>query len=531
VLLLGFAGALGSSCGGDDFCAEGSYECSGSSAAAGTGGSGSGSGGATGGGGSAAGGTGASGGDAASGSAGSSSGSSSGGTTGAAGESNGGEGGAAGSGPVRCDADAPTVGCLVPSKGGVFVATSGDDDQDGSQAAPVKTVTRALELASASRTNIYVCTGTYREHVLVTDDGLSLRGGYRCDDGEWTYDGTRARIAPNTENEALRVEGVSGLTVTDLELTARNATTPGASSVAVFVTKSDDVTFERLSVQAGKGAPGSDGQDGATLGSNWAAENLDGNSANGTSGGPYKDCTCADGSQTKGGSGGAGSSVTGGGNGEPELGGGEGGTLNLVCSNGGGGNDGNPAEAFADASGASMRGALDADAGWQPAAGTDGKTGSPGQGGGGGAGGTTGGGGGGACGGCGGRGGAGGRGGGGSIAILIADSTVVVTDSDIAAGDAGNGGRGASGQPGQIGGDAGVKAGLGCNGGSGGKGADGAPGGGGAGGVSIGILSNAASEVTASENSFTLGEPGSGGTGAGANNGGVEGLAAQQKVL
>lgn len=524
-LLLAAAGVLGTSCDGDDFCAEGSYECAGSSAVAGTSGSG---GSAADGGSGGSGNSGGSGGTAAGGNA-------AGGTAGnggAAGDGAGGEGGAAGNGPQECDPDAPELGCVVSESLGIFVSPDGDDGAVGTEPdAPVQSVARAVQIANATHSTIYVCAGTYRENVVVARNGLALRGGYSCKNGVFTYDGTKASITAREAKEVLRVEGVTSLAVSDLELTARNATEPGASSVAVFVTKSSDVRFERLDVVAGAGAAGADGKDGVTLGSNWTTQNLDGNAANGTTGGPYKDCVCGDGSTTKGGSGGAGSSATGGGNGEPDLGAGEGGTLNLSCSSGGGGSDGNPAESSSDASGAATRGVIDAEAGWLPTAGGDGLNGGPGQGGGGGAGGTTGGGGGGGCGGCGGRGGGGGQGGGASIGILVADSVVSVTDSTLTIGDAGDGGLGAAAQPGQDGGDAGVKAGLGCSGGVGGKGGAGGPGGGGAGGISVGILSNAASELTTSDTMIELGAPGAGGLGAGENNAGVSGLAAEKKVL
>ena len=525
VLLLGAAGILGTSCDGDDFCAQGSYECSGASAVAGTSGSGGSStdGGSSNSGGSANSAGTSSGGNATGGTA---------GNAGAAGDGAGGEGGAAGSGPLECDPDAPEAGCVVSHGVGIFVSPDGDDNAVGTDPdSPVQTVAHAIQIANATHSTIYVCAGTYRENVVVARNGLSLRGGYSCKGGVFTYDGSATRISAREAKEALRVESVASLVVTDLEFAARNATAPGASSVAVFVTKSTDVRFERLLVIAGAGAAGNDGKDGVTLGSNWTTENPDGNSANGTTGGPYKDCVCGDGSTTKGGSGGAGSSATGGGNGEPDLGAGEGGTLNLTCSSGGGGNDGNPAESSPDASGAASRGVIDAEKGWLPSAGDDGLNGGPGQGGGGGAGGTTGGGGGGGCGGCGGRGGGGGQGGGASIGILVADSLVSVTSSRIELADAGDGGKGAAAQPGQDGGDAGVKAGLGCSGGVGGKGGAGGPGGGGAGGISVGILSNAASELTMNDNDVMLGKPGAGGLGAGENNAGVAGLAAQHKVL
>jgi hypothetical protein len=558
-LLLG-AGAVATSCGGDDFCSPGSYECTGGTQPAagksgsGTGGtSGEGTGGATGtggasanggtagsmsvggfaGGGEAGGGAGGQSGDAGSGGTAASGGST--GTGGISGTTGGAGDGAGGMGPVSCDPDAPTAECVLQGVAGIFVATSasgGDDINNGTQSAPVATLAHAIELAATAQVPVYVCAGTYKEHVEITDDHIALRGAYTCQNSVWTYDRSKhSRIAPTSKDEALRIKSVNGLEVTDMDLVSANATAPGASSVAVFVSASKSVVFTRVHATAGNGMAGAMGMvepytytDQDALKGNDAVVALPGLMRS--------DCPVCAGTSivTVGGQGGV--AMQGGAPGEPtELGGGAAGTSDAtMCTNGG---DGGNAPAPDDGGGATSTGAVDS-SGWLPAGGVDGANGTPGQGGGGGGGaktGSSGAGGSGACGGCGGKGGGAGAGGGASIAILALGSKVTLQDCRLDTGIGGKGGDGVAGQVGQDGGAHGTASGFACNGGNGGNGSAGGAGGGGAGGISVGVVYDSASSTITvdSRTTYTPGSPGVGGTGAGTGNDGAVGVV--QKLL
>jgi hypothetical protein len=537
-LLLAAAGAVVTSCGGDEFCTEGSYECSGAPAA-GTGGW-SGTGGATGSGGTAAletggssavGGTPGVGGGGASGT----SGAADGGTAGALGSSGAGDtggGGAAGSsdpGPVICDPGAPVAACVPPSKG-IFVSSVGDDDNAGTPDKPLKTLGKAIVVAAAadSATPIFVCGGTYKERLVVTTAGLEVHGGYSCTNLAWSYDGVQAKLAPNAEDEVLKLDGADGFTATDLEITAHNATAPGASSVAVFVKDSSGVSFTRVHLVAGVGADG-EGGDRPSYEYHDLSE-LAGNDAKGDKAGAGRPCTCdGPGDQSIGAPGGVAAQA--GGRGEPiELGGGEPGSAGMTCTNGGPGAD---AALVADGEGAQVLGTLSA-SGWNPEGGSDGEDGAPGQGGGGGGGAAKSGegaGGGGACGGCGGKGGAAGGGGGASIALLVLRSDIHIADSKLEATIAGKGGAGTAGQPGQQGGVRGAASGAACLGGNGGSGADGGGAGGGAGGISVGILETSSSVAVNPATIIWIGKKGDGGQGGGVDNDGVPGIEEKRKTL
>jgi hypothetical protein len=525
-LLGALAAAQG--CSGSEFCSANSYECGdpngGKAGSAGTAGT-------------------SSGGKAGTGGAGKG-GNTSGGASGSAGSAGGSVGGAAGDGgeagvgadagsggeggsvhpPPACDPAALEDGCQPTT--GIFVSTTGDDDDDGTATAPLATIGAAVTLAASTGAPIFVCGGTYTEHLVITDDNLEIHGGFACPQGgnPWLYDSTmRARIAPSTAGYALEVTDVSGLDVTDLEFESVDADVPGASSIAVFVSTSTDVAFTRVGITAGNGA---DGDDGVREGSNHFAGVLTGNEAVGDAGGAAITCTCGDDTTSIGGLGGTGGPTPlGGGTGVPDQGAGQGGTVGPCNTVGTGANGGN-ATAFTDGEGAMSLGTL-ATSGWTPAAGAPGLNGPRGQGGGGGAGASTGGGGGGGCGGCGGAGGGAGKGGGASIGLSAVESEISVNAVSIATGNAGDGGAGTEGEAGQSGGTFGNGTPPGCSGGNGGTGADGAAGGGGAGGISVGILSTEDSTVTTSSNTmFEIGMAGAAGPAAmGSTNAGIPGVA------
>lgn len=507
-------------CGGDEFCAKGSYECT-TGGNSGTGGSASGSSGS--GGSSAEAGSTASGGSAAGGSGtGGGAGTGTGGFAGMAeggssgiGESGsgGGDSGSTGTGgtsstPVPCSLDAFTEGCTLASDAGIFVSPAGDDEATGASDAPLATVSAAIEKArSGSRVRpIFICTGTYRDHPEVHNDGYSLHGGFACPDDTadtWVYDSAeRAKIAPNTQGYALRVRDLQGLTVTDLELIAPDASEPGESSIAVFVSNSVDVRFERVRIEARDGA---DGADGVLVPFEYPQESrLRGADGTDLIGGPSTACPCTG---TAGGAGGYG--VQGGAAGEPiAFGGGAGGTI-ASCA----GQRGADAPESALGAGASEFGTLNA-SGWLPQAGKEGATGLPGQGGGGGAGAAASGGGAGACGGCGGKAGSFGGGGGASIGLLAFSSRIQLSSAEVELGNAGQGGDATNGQPGQDGGQRGDGHGLACDGGNGGNGAQGGASGGGAGGLSVGILWSGTNEPNVSDDTtIAPGTEGLGGVG------------------
>ncbi len=262
---------------------------------------------------------------------------------------------------------------------------------------------------------------------------------------------------------------------------------------------STDVTLRNVTLKAGKGHRGADGD---VPSPNYSGDAHAGGDANGTSGGNACENTCANKPSAVSSRGGKGGSVIAadsgadaggpepGEDGTPDLGAtdgvdGKGGTVGPNCN----AHTGASAPPANGGTGARVYGILTT-SGWTPADGNAGETGKPGQGGGGGAAAKTpspGGGGGGGCGGCGGTGGTAGKGGGSSFALLSLTSTITLEACTLSAAEAGAGGNGAAGQDGQLGGMAGSTGLADCSGGNGGDGGAGGIGGGGAGGLSVGV--------------------------------------------
>ena len=504
--------ALLSACSGRDFegVPEGSAGAAGSGGAAGAGGSGgtagtAGSGGAAGSGGSA--GSGATGGTA-------------------------GTAGSGGTGP-QCD---PTSlpgedACVIDDEYGVFVSPSGSDSDPGTMAAPFATIGKGLEEAKAAGKRLYVCAdgGSFDETVSLTaaHAGISAWGSFKCSD--WTYDTSlKARVAPTSEGYALTADSVNTSTLLDgFEFEVQSATQVGGSSIAAFVKTSNALELSRVKLVAGAGMKGADG----TRSDYSQPSGLDGGDATVATGGTGTEYTqCPGGGTTKGGLGGA-----------LNLGGGTGtrspgtnpvnaGIGGAACGGGGLGGIGEPGLEGNAGTASSALGTLDG-AGWIPADSGAGTPGTIGQGGGGGRGGSSGGGGGGGAGGCGGSPGGGGKGGGASIALLLVNSPITLTEVELVSSAAGAGGKGSDGQEGLLAGAGGQRAGsvgtAGCDGGDGGQGGPGGGGAGGPGGVSAGILhlGTAPTVTGGSITAGTAGAPGVGGKAGASGSKAADGLA------
>lgn len=441
-------------------------------------------------------------------------------TGGASGEAGAGGEGGAGGGP-DCPGD-PTDGEVLEGCGVWASSSMGDDANAGTRDFPVKTLSKALELAAqdGGPMRVYACGEVFSEAVEIK--GISLFGGFDCTNG-WTYAGTmkRAEIRAPVALAAMKLLASDRFAeLGDLRVIASDAVDPGASSIAVFALQGSRARFRRVEVIAGKGADGADGEPGHHSG-HPAQKGLAGiNGADACTmaaglGGAGVLTVCEDGSESLSGQGGDGGAAgaNDGLNGFPwpamnpqgkgAGGKGEDAVTGESCTPGYSGAHGADGQ---DGFGAMGRGVL-SEAGYFGARGGDGTPGLPGQGGGGGgaslganclpapfggAGGGSGG-----SGGCGGKGGQGGQAGGSSIGFALLSDDIYFQDGRIVSVDAGNGGNGGALQPGGQGGlpgygglGSGAAAGAksGCAGGVGGKGGNGGNGGGGQGGHSVTVL-------------------------------------------
>lgn len=429
-------------------------------------------------------------------------------------------GGAGGSGGApACPDDPADVDGDVPQVCGIWASAGmGNDANDGTQAAPVASLTRAIELAQKGPRHVYACGETWTETLMVPEE-VSLHGGFDCDDG-WAYKGKAKRAMLASPSPIALTwtfgEDPTRSFFTDFYVESTSAVEPGDSSIAVFVRDTiPPLTVRRCELIAGDGADGQDGAPGDAndLPATAGAPGNDGDSACSgpvSQGGAAPETACSP--KTKGGAGGDASPTIAesGEPGEPDsdLPGGEGGlgeALSPACSAGSPGANGAEGK-FGEGGDNGFRKPHLWDSGYVAFPGDDGQWGSSAQGGGGGGarfgstavcgaanpGGAAGGSGG--TGGCGGKPGRGGQSGGASLAFATRSSDNVLEDVILRTGNGGNGGNGGPPQLGGTGGPGG-KGGAGagsippgCAGGSGGNGGDGGWGGGGLGGWSVCVV-------------------------------------------
>ncbi|NUQ75047.1 MAG: PGRS family protein [Polyangiaceae bacterium] len=463
-----------------------------------------------------------------------------------------GAGGSGGGGGVNPACVPSASSAPVGDSCGVFVSLSGDDGAKGTQASPVKSLAKAIELAQGAGKPVYACAEAFSEAVEVPA-GVTIFGGLACDDG-WSYVGekTKTTIAGGADEIAMRLLGGDGTTrLEDVKVIAADAMALGGSSIAVLADGAA-AEFARCEFVAGAGRDGENGQtpseavgpsdpnDPAIKGAAGAAACMGAGSGNPGGFGAIN-ALC---NTSSGGDGGKGLESAGG-NGDDGLpipdpnptnkGLGGAGDTGSGCEPGAQGANG--AQGMGG-TGAADLGTIDSN-GYAGPSGGDGLPGGLAQGGGGGGGakgkvgcnGASGGGGG--AGGCAGKGGTGGTAAGSSIALISLNANLLHTDVVLRTAAGGKGGDGGDGQGGGVGGNGG-DGGLGdmsapatfqaCNGGKGGQGGSGGKGGGGRGGHSIGI---AYTGDTPSTNgvTFEIGAAGIGGIGADATGNGADGVA------
>jgi len=434
--------------------------------------------------------------------------------------------GAGGDWPPACSGDPVADRELVRNDCGTFVSASAAPGGDGTKEKPLQSFAAAADLGA---TRIYACADSYDEAAGVKfSGGAEIFAGFTdCGPtGAWAWgEASKATLNGAANEVALTLDGGDYL-LRNLNVKAADATTAGASSIAVVVNKGKlDVVDGDLTAGAARdGAEGESPADDPMLNGDDGEQGVGvcmGGADNPGRMGKTK--TCSTGGQSVAGSGGNGGEFMA--NTLLPAGSGTDGTPadSAQPTNGKGGvgqGAGSPAAASCDdgisgasgASGTSGPGATGAGTiainGYTGLNGTEGTSGKPGQGGGGGGGskgglsincagqtskrvgasGASGG-----TGGCGGIGGGGGQAGGSSIALLVLDSAVELSGATLTAGRAGDGGSGGDGQNGGqkgAGGLAGASAGsaaASCSGGDGGQGGLGGPGGGGQGGHSLGI--------------------------------------------
>lgn len=166
-------------------------------------------------------------------------------------------------GPKAPPVGGPADSSELTNAFGVFVATSGADGADGTLEHPLARIQAGIDLAKKLGKRVYVCTGIYREE-LVLADSISIIGGLDCS-GKWRTGAPRVRIEAPTSPAVRAKDIVAPTRLEGLEIVAPNATAPGSSSIALHADHASALVIASSKIIAGDATKGDDGTDGIQL--------------------------------------------------------------------------------------------------------------------------------------------------------------------------------------------------------------------------------------------------------------------------
>ena len=168
---------------------------------------------------------------------------------------------------------------LISTCSGVYVCGStGQDVNAGTSESPVRTLTRAIEIASAntSRNHIRMTAGTYTESsILNLQNDLIIEGRYINTAGVWSKSSNTSSSTTITCSGSETVSGVchrmgfksdskSGWKLIDLNITTTaasgtDASSRGCSNYAVWISNSSNYEISRCNITSGNASGGANG--------------------------------------------------------------------------------------------------------------------------------------------------------------------------------------------------------------------------------------------------------------------------------
>ena len=101
---------------------------------------------------------------------------------------------------------------------GVFVSPTGADNADGTRAHPLARIQPAIDLAHKVGKRVYVCTGVYREALVVADSN-SIIGGLDCSGEVWKTGAAHSRVESPTVPAMLAKDIVTATRIEALDAT------------------------------------------------------------------------------------------------------------------------------------------------------------------------------------------------------------------------------------------------------------------------------------------------------------------------
>jgi hypothetical protein len=147
---------------------------------------------------------------------------------------------------------------------GIFVASNGLDNADGTHAHPLAKIQAGIDKAKTVGKRVYVCAGTYKESLVIADS-ISVIGGLDCTNNEWRTGTGVSRIESPT-SPAMRAKDIKSATrLEGLDVNAPNATAPSGSSIGLLADHATALVVARTKITAGNATKGDDGTEGTAL--------------------------------------------------------------------------------------------------------------------------------------------------------------------------------------------------------------------------------------------------------------------------
>jgi hypothetical protein len=169
--------------------------------------------------------------------------------------------------PPGCRQDAVPVDqpCITDDVGVFVSASKGAQAGDGTSAHPIRSLAEGIRLAKSKNRRLYVCAETYAEAITL-EDGISVFGDLDCSSTPWTVADDRHARIESARGPAVRAASIHQPTRFEgFEVVAADGSADAVNSVAVVAVDAPALRWFHVTVHAGKGFAGRDGDPGMVL--------------------------------------------------------------------------------------------------------------------------------------------------------------------------------------------------------------------------------------------------------------------------
>ncbi|MBR4490159.1 DUF1565 domain-containing protein, partial [bacterium] len=165
-------------------------------------------------------------------------------------------------GDMEDDEDWEEIPDLEPDLGtAVYVDKyNGDDSNNGTMTAPVKTIDKAIQLSNALERNLIVIAWGVFDNVPTLKSGVSIYGGYSNNNGIWAESEELPVI--HAPASGWKLNSLQRITLSKIKIAATGDPNPSGSSVGLILNKCKDITLSHIEIVTADGSDGIDGDNG-----------------------------------------------------------------------------------------------------------------------------------------------------------------------------------------------------------------------------------------------------------------------------